>query len=64
MRVGPKIKEESASMKKLGFVNPVLMSCLLAVSAAAQDSYTVPEDLRPVSDWAEGFTAEEAEAFR
>lgn len=32
--------------------------------ATSQDTYTIPKDIRPVSDWSDGFTADEAEAFR
>lgn len=33
-------------------------------AAVAQDAYTIPDDLTPVSEWADGFTANEAEKFR
>ena len=32
--------------------------------AAAQDSYSIPDDLTPVSEWADGFTAQESQRFR
>lgn len=48
--------------------NMVFLSILvlsgLAVKVAAQTAYTVPDNLTPVSKWARGFTAEQAEYYR
>ena len=48
--------------------NPIFLALLVSLGtgglARAQDAYTIPDDLTPVSEWADGFTADEAEAFR
>lgn len=42
----------------------LLFLSLVAAQACAQTTYTIPGDLKPVTQWANGFTAKEAETFR
>ena len=47
--------------------NPIFLALLMSLGAGglarAQDTYTIPDDLTPVSEWADGFTAEESRRF-
>ena len=41
----------------------VALAFAYAMPATAQSTYTIPDDLTPVSKWADGFTADEAKHF-
>lgn len=43
---------------------PILFLSVFVTHISAQSAYTIPDDLTPVSEWADGFTADEADKFR
>ena len=46
-------------------ISTVLSGTVLAEEAPKSDkAYTIPAELTPVSEWADGFTADEADKFR
>ena len=51
-------------MLKHSILASLALVMLSVVPASAQSTYTIPDDLTPVSEWADGFTAAEAEKFR
>lgn len=52
-------------MKQLfPFLAAAGIAALTGAALSAQEAYTIPDDLTPVSEWRSGFSAEQAEAFR
>lgn len=62
--IGLNCKREILALK-LGnlFSIALLVSLGASGTALAQDVYTIPDNLTPVSEWADGFTAEESKHF-
>ena len=50
-------------LKQTAFLSGLFLSVFVS-QVSAQTTYTIPDELTPVSKWAQGFTAEEAEKFR
>ena len=50
-------------MLKFSMFAPIALGLAYNTPATAQSSYPIPDDLTPVSEWADGFTAEESRRF-
>ena len=51
-------------MHKYSILVSVAIAIAFVTPAEAQSTYKIPDDLAPVSKWAKGFTAKEADKFR